>query len=103
MPFAKGISGNDKGRPKGTSNKTCIQLRETINDFLQNNFETVVKDFGKLQPKERVKFYCDLLQFGLPRLQAVELETEFDRLTDTQLNVIIEGLKKTNHDTQRQD
>lgn len=92
MPFEKGISGNPEGRPKGVTNKTSTQLRETIISFLENNFERVVNDFEGLKPKERVRFYCDLLQYGLPRLQAVQLETDFERLSDDQLDYIINQL-----------
>jgi hypothetical protein len=93
MPFEKGISGNREGRPKGAMNKTSLQLREAITDFLENNFERVVKDFEELKPRDRVKFYCDLLQYSLPRLQAVQLETDFERLPDDQLDKIISELK----------
>jgi len=93
MAFEKGISGNPEGRPKGATNRTGTQLREMINDFLENNFEKVVSDFKELKPKDRVKLYCDLLQYGLPRLQAVQLETEFERLPEDQLQAIIDSLK----------
>ena len=101
MAFEKGISGNPEGRPKGAINKTSTQLRELITDFLEINFEKVVNDFEILKPRDRVKVYCDLLQFGLPRLQAVQLETEFERLPDEQLDQIIENLKKNNDDKER--
>jgi hypothetical protein len=93
MAFEKGISGNPEGRPKGAVNRTSQQLREMITGFLEENFEKVVSDFGELKPKDRVKLYCDLLQYGLPRLQAVQIETEFDRLPDDQLEDLINGLK----------
>ena len=96
MPFEKGNSGNPDGRPKGTNNKLTKQLRETINDFLETNFESVIQDFEKLTPKERLKFYCELLQYGLPKLQAVQMETEFEKLSDEQLNYIINELMKKN-------
>lgn len=94
MPFEKGISGNPEGRPRGAVNRTSTQLREMIADFLENNFEKVVQDFSELNAKDRVKLYCDLLQYGLPRLQAVQIETEFDRLPDDQLDYLLNSLKE---------
>ena len=98
MAFEKGFSGNPSGRPKGAGNKTTFQLREMITGFLENHFEAVVRDFGDLQPRERVKLYCDLLQYGLPKLQTVQLESEFDTLSDCQLQTIIDRLKNDNND-----
>lgn len=95
MAFEKGISGNPQGRPKGTTNKTTAQLREMVTGFLEDNFEQVKADFNLLTPKNRVKLYCDLLQYGLPKLQAVQIETEFDRLPEDQLDAIIESLKNS--------
>ena len=93
MGFVKGMTGNPEGRPKGTQNKINRKLRETIGDFLTNNFSKVVEDFEALQPKDRAKLYCDLLQYGLPRLQAVQLEGDLDKLTDAELDRIINELK----------
>jgi len=61
--------------------------------FLEGNFELIVQDFQSLAPKERVKLYYDLLNYGLPKLQAVQMETEFDKLSDSQLDFIINSLK----------
>jgi hypothetical protein len=93
MGYVKGMTGNPDGRPKGTPNKINQQLRETIGDFLLNNFSKVIEDFEALQPKDRAKLYCDLLQYGLPRLQAVQMEGDFEKLTDGELDHIIKELK----------
>jgi hypothetical protein len=92
MSFEKGKSGNPIGRPKGAQNKSTKQLRQTITSFLEDNFENVVNDFQMLSPKDKSKFYCDLLQYSLPKLQSVEIETEFDRLTEDQLDYLLNKL-----------
>jgi hypothetical protein len=95
MPFRKGQSGNIKGRTKGTQNKVTKHLRESITSFLENNFERLENDFELLTPKDRIKFYCDLLQYSLPKLQTVQLETDFEHLTDIELDRIINELKNS--------
>lgn len=92
MPFTSGVSGNPGGRPRGSANRINQQLRETITDFLEENFQKVINDFEELNPKERVKLYCDLLQYGLPKLQAVQIESEIERLPEDQLDYIIKKI-----------
>jgi len=95
MPFKKGSSGNPSGKPIGAKNKTGIQLRETITNFLSDNFALITQDFEKLPLKDRAKLYCDLLQYGLPRLQAISTEFQFERLTDDQLEEVMNRLKNS--------
>jgi hypothetical protein len=92
MAFKKGESGNPNGRPKGSINKTTFELRGLIADFLNKNFDKITLDFDTLQPKERLKYYCELLQFGLPKLQTTVLENQFESIPDEQLDNIIEGI-----------
>lgn len=94
MPFKRGESGNPNGRPKGSLNKTTYELRSLISDFLNSNFDQVTKDFDLLQPKDRLKYYCELLNFGLPRLQTSTIESIYDGLPDSQLDQIINGIIK---------
>ena len=100
MPFTQGMSGNPEGRPKGAKNRTGLQLRQTISDFLESNFEKITQDFEELKPAERIRYYCDLLQYGLPRLQSVQIESDFERLTDSQLDQIIDELKNTGNESE---
>ena len=95
MPYQKGQSGNVNGKPKGAKNKLGLELREMIGDFLAENFEKIKEDFHSLTPRERSKLYCDLLQYGLPRLQAINLDMEFEDMTEEQLDEIIERLKQS--------
>lgn len=75
--FVKGQSGNPGGRPTGSPNKVTEKIREKLNTFLTDNFDTIQSDLMELEPKERVKFYIDLLSFGLPKLKNIGLESEF--------------------------
>lgn len=95
MKFKQGQSGNIEGRPKGAKNKIGIDLRERIIDFLSNEFQNIEDDMRKLPPRDRIKLYVDLLQYGLPKLQGVTIENEFDKLTDIQLDEIINRLKQS--------
>jgi len=104
MAFKKGNSGNPTGRPPGAVNKNTKELRAMVSNFLLSNFEQVVKDFKQLQPKERTRLYCDLLQYGLPKLQNVSMDFDFNNLTDRELEQIINELKNTtDENTQRKD
>ena len=92
MPFIKGESGNPMGRPKGSLNRNTAHLRELISIFLNSNFETISVDFEALQPKDRIKYYCELLQFGLPKLQTTVMESRYDSLPEDQIDEIITGI-----------
>ena len=92
MKFSKGKSGNPNGRPPGSKNKAGEGLRELISGFLEQRFEQLVNDFELLEPKDRIKVYTDLLQYSVPKLQAVSSSIEFEKMTDEQLDEIINQL-----------
>ncbi len=86
------------GKPKGAKNKVNQELRDKISEFLTGNFSKIVSDFnamGKNEKKDRTRLFIDLLQYGLPKLQATSLELNFEDLTDEQLDLIIDRLKKS--------
>jgi len=94
MPFKKGESGNITGRPVGTTNKSTNKLRDWITDFLEENKDRVKEDFLLLEPKDRIVLFEKLLKYSLPTLQATTLSTEFETMTDTDLDRIISELKR---------
>jgi hypothetical protein len=94
MAFEKGQSGNPAGRPLGAANKATAKMRQTITDFLDEQFLKVKEDFTKLKPRDRVRLYIELLQYSVPKLQSVQLETDFDNFSDEQLQIIVDELTK---------
>ena len=94
MGLNKGAKGNNpNGRPIGSKNKGTAELRQRINTFLDDNWETLQQDFESLEPKERLMFYEKLLSFGLPKLQATQLTSDFNSISDEQLDYMIQNLK----------
>lgn len=98
MGLPKGRTNNPKGRPRGSINKLGQELREMIHDFLEQNFKTIKRDFEKLEPKDRLKIYIDLLQYSLPKMQSVKTNIEFERMTDEELDRVISELKSVSNE-----
>ena len=93
MPFTQGESGNPEGRPVGSQNKRKKQLREKIENFLVNNFEAVVEEINTMSSKDKIKFYVEMLPYGLGKVKAESSEVNFDRMTDQEIEEIYEKLK----------
>ena len=54
----------------------------------------IKKDFELLEPKDRIVLFEKLLKYSLPTLQATTLSTNLDKLSDIELDTIIEELKQ---------
>ena len=81
------------GRKKSSLNKIPKDLRLSITEFLQNNFEEVVEEWQKLEStKDKLTFFKDLLKFAVPALQSTELKVDFDKMTDEQLDQVVDKL-----------
>ena len=110
MGLKKGMTNNVNGRPVGSKNKVTVDLRKRINDFLNDNWETLQSDFEQLEAKDRVNFYEKLLQYGLPKMQHTQLtgdlgttkadlqaifptDEELEEMTDKRLDTVITDVK----------
>jgi hypothetical protein len=72
------------GRQKGTPNRTTKEIKEAINLIVSNNIDRLQDDIDSLEPKERIKVICDLLNYTIPKLQSIqqnEVETEHHTTT----------------------
>jgi hypothetical protein len=89
MAQKKGQTGNPNGRPKGTPNKTTAEMKETIQLFIELNFEQIQKDFAILEPRERVTLYERMLKYVIPS----KVEQEIINIEDDKpsINISIGG------------
>jgi hypothetical protein len=92
MPLKKGQTNNPNGRPPGALNKISKGLKENITEFLEINFDEVIRTWNQLESKEKLSFWKDLLQYSIPKQR--EQTLDFDSLSEDQLDAIIESLQK---------
>lgn len=62
------------GRVVGSQNKVTADLRNTIKKIIEDNIEQVSVDIASLSPKDRVAIIEKLLQYVIPKVQAVEFD-----------------------------
>jgi len=62
------------GRAKGTPNKTTSTVKEWLTALVDNNRKQIEKDLKAMEPAERVKLIAQLLNFIVPKQQAVSVE-----------------------------
>ena len=95
MTFIKGKSGNPSGRRPNVPNKTTDELRGLFQSFVEANMDSLQINFDLLEPKEKL-FYIEKLAKLVMPLPLHELQ----RLTDEQLDELINRLKKQNNENQ---
>lgn len=93
MGLKPGQTNNPNGRPPGSKNKVTDILRDKVTEFLRGNFDQVTDDIMSLEPRYRVKFYLDLLQYSLPRVSSIQITEDFENMTNEQLDIIIERIR----------
>lgn len=86
------------GRKAGTPNKATKELREQVSAFLSKNWSQVQKEFSKLEPKDKLLFIEKLLKYAVPALSSVTAKIDYSKLSDEDLDKIIETLKNQDHD-----
>ena len=92
MPQPKGKTGNPNGRPKGSPNKATKSVREWLSKLIDDNREQIKKDLASLEPKERLQVLEKFMQYTVPKMQSVEARVDIDRLSDSQIDQVINEL-----------
>lgn len=69
------------GRKAGTPNKITGGLKEFVTDILNDNREQIIKDLGKVKPTERLYFLEKMMQYVVPKQQAVSADVSTNNLS----------------------
>ena len=62
------------GRQKGTPNKATANLRDTIQEIIERQFETLESDLEELEGKDRIAFVLKLIEYILPKQRETKIE-----------------------------
>lgn len=103
MGLKRGMTNNPGGKPPGTLNKLSRDMKQTIHEFLTGNWPEVEREFHKLNGKDKLNFYKDLMQYDLPKMQAVAVsgELNFKEMQESALDGIAERLHKMRKDDKK--
>ena len=90
------IKGSEKtgGRKAGTPNRISGTVKEWLSGLIDRNREQIEADLKKLSPKERLQMLEKLMQYVVPKQQAVSAKVDFRKMSEEQLNRVINELTK---------
>lgn len=95
MGLPKGRTNNAKGRPLGKRNKVTASTKDWIQNIINSSREQLEADMLKLEPVQRWQIAEKLLSYVVPKQQATTTKLEFEKLDDSQIDLIISNLKDT--------
>ena len=82
------------GRAKGTPNKVTGSVKDWISQVIDRNRRQMERDIEALEPKDRLMMLEKLMQYVIPKQQAVKAEIDFNQLSDEQLDALVDELTK---------
>jgi uncharacterized protein (UPF0305 family) len=94
MGLKKGQTGNPNGRPKGVQNKVTREVKGWLSGLIDKNRKQIEKDLKALEPKDRLLIIEKFMQYTIPKMQSVQAQIDFSRLSDEQLDNVINELAK---------
>lgn len=103
MAFQKGTSGNPKGRPRGSKDRTKRDLADRLAKFLSDDFDDggeagFMADWNELSPTNRMKTRTQLLEFVIQKLSRQESIIDVSKLSDDEVNNLLERIQAMQED-----
>jgi len=67
MPFKRGVSGNPKGRKKGSANKTTAEIRDQLKTAFGDTLERLPDKLKAMEYEKQIELLKTFLPFILPK------------------------------------
>ena len=80
------------GRVRGTPNKTTTEIREWLAYLIDKNRLQMERDIKALEPKDRLLILEKFMQYTTPKMQTIQTQIDYTKLSDSQLNSLINEL-----------
>lgn len=80
------------GRRAGTPNKATSSLRNWVRLFVTRNTKQMQSDLDALDPRDRLILLEKFMRYTIPQQQAVAAAVDLNRLSDDQLDQVIEQI-----------
>lgn len=64
------------GRKKGTQNKDSKKIRDAVKKYCAEEIEDILNEIGKLEGKDKVEYFLKLLEYGIGKINRVDLSNE---------------------------
>lgn len=96
--WQKGVSGNPAGRRK--MKHSARTLKGTIERFLKRNFtpNKMQELYNELPATQKLTVLTELLPYLMPRQSAVNVKTQINGLTETELDELYKRITGTTED-----
>lgn len=76
----QGMTNNPNGKPKGSKNKVSGKVKDMIEIFLEDNFESFTTFFSEIDnPAVKCKIFLEAAKLILPRPKDIEFENQVKR------------------------
>ena len=80
------------GRPKGSKNKVSEGIRSALEEWVEGKLPELDSLWKEVSPKDRVRMMGEVLPYVLPRLASTDTNISFEKLSDEDLDAIIQRL-----------
>ena len=82
------------GRQKGTPNKVTASVKGWLSCLIDKNRKQIERDLKAVDPMERLQMLEKLMQYVVPKQQAIKAAVSFDNMTDEELKALVGELTK---------